>query len=252
MKRINIVGVPVDIVKQEELEEVLFTLYEQAGTKQIIFLSIWDLLKARRNSEYMQCLKSAALILPISKSILRGAAFLKQEVPVRYNPFSTVIMILTYLETRYKSLYMFGGRKSSLMDSEHNIRVTYPGLQIVGRYVGYYPSGVEKDIISAIYKANPSLVIISDGVKKGETWAYEHRNEFGSSFFIYYKDIFDIFSKRKNRVDPGVFERGNEIWTEIFHNPFKIFLIFPYIWYKFLLLFYRLFRINKKTEKTVE
>lgn len=248
-QRIELLGVPVDVVKPENMENLLFQLHEQAGIKQIIFLSIWDLLKARRSSTYLNCLKNAALILPTSKSIVKGAKFLKLDVPERYNPFTTIISFMTSLETRYKSLYLLGGRKGSLRDSEKNIRATYPGLQIVGRCVGYFSKNVEKDVISAIYKANPSLVLASDGIPKGERWIYDRRNQFGSSIFIYNKDILNIFSLRKKRVSKETFQRGNEIWHEVFHNPIKIFLIFPYFWYKLLLLCTRLFKRNKSHKK---
>ena len=245
--RIDVLGVPVDVVKPENLEDVIFSLYEKAGTKQIVFLSVWGLLRAKRSDVYMQCLKNAALVLPISKSIVKGATFLKKSAPVRYNPFSTIISILTSLESRYKSIYLLGGKKSSLMDSERNIRATYPGLQIVGRYVGYYPKSVEKDIISAVYKANPALVLVGDGIRHGEMWAFENRNQFGTSFFIYYKDVLDILSARKKRISKETFEKGKEIWSELIRNPLKIFLIFSYMWYKILLLGWRLFKTDKKT-----
>ena len=244
-QRIEILGVPVDIVKVEDMENLLFQLHEQAGIKQIIFVSVWDILKAKRNANYMNCLKNAALVLPTSKSIIKGAKFLKLEKPIRYNPFSTIISFMTALETRYKSLYLLGGHKGSLMDSEKNIRSTYPGLQIVGRYVGYFPKTVEKDVVSAIYKANPALVLVSDGIKKGEKWIYDRRNQFGSSIFIYNKDILNIFSLRKKRVPNATFNRGNEIWYEVFHNPIKVFLIFPFMWYKTLLVCNRLFKKKK-------
>lgn len=245
-QRIQLLGVPIDIVKPEDMEELLFSMHEKAGIKQITFLSVWGLLKARRNSEFLNCLKNAALVLPVSKSLIKGAKFLKLPVPVRYNPFSTIVTFMTYLETRYKSVYLLGGHKGSLMDSERNIRATYPGLQVVGRYVGYFPKSVEKDVISAIYKANPSLVLLSDGIPNGECWAYNRRNQFGSSFFIYNKDILNIFSSRKKRVSKKTFDNGHEIWYEILHNPMKIFLIFPFIWYKLLLLVYRIFKKQKK------
>ena len=150
LERIELLGVPVDVVKPENMEKVLFSLHEQAGIKQIVFITVWDLLKAKCNATYLNCLKSAALVLPTSKSLVKGAKFLKLPVPERYNPFTTIISLMTFLETRYKSLYLLGGHKGSLMDSEKNIRSTYPGLQIVGRYVGFFPKSVEKDVVSAI------------------------------------------------------------------------------------------------------
>ena len=33
-----------------------------------------------------------------------------------------------------------------------------------------------------------------------------------------------------------------DIFFELLHNPFKLFLLFPYLWYKIVLIWYRLFR----------
>ena len=57
LERIELLGVPVDVVKPENMEKVLFSLHEQAGIKQIVFITVWDLLKAKRNATYMNCLK---------------------------------------------------------------------------------------------------------------------------------------------------------------------------------------------------
>ena len=240
IQRITVLGVPVDICLPQDLENEILELLAKPGTKQIVFLNIWDLLKARGKNEYAQCVKNADLVIPVSKSILRGAKFLKKQVPVRYNPFDCVINILSVLESHYKSLYVLGGRKRTLMAAEKNLRLTYRELQIVGRYVGYYPKTVEDDVISAIYKASPSLVLISEGIKEKDCWAYTRRNRFSSSIFLYYRDAVGIFSERTKRVSERSFNRGTEIWHEIIRNPLKIFLIFPYLWYIMSLVWYRL------------
>ena len=115
----------------------------------------------------------------------------------------------------------------------------------MGRYVGYYPKSSENAVVEAIYKASPSLVLLSEGIKEKDVWAYRKRNRFASSIFVYYHDALAIFAKRVKRVSEKVFDRGLEIYAEIFHNPFKIFLVFPYLWYKMLLLWYRLFKNNR-------
>ncbi|MCQ2982340.1 MAG: WecB/TagA/CpsF family glycosyltransferase [Treponemataceae bacterium] len=245
VERIDILGIPVDVVSPEDLEKTIFRLLDEAGTKQIIFLNIWKLIRATHSQEYAQCVKSAALVLPVSKSILKAAKFLKQTVPYRYSPFDTLIRILTSLESRYKSLFLLGGHKSSLLNAQRNIQSTYPGLQVVGRYVGYFPKAAEKNVIEGIYKANPSLVLVCDGLRHGELWPYERRNQFGSSFFIYNKDAIDILSLRKKRLSKTTFDRGHEAWTELGHNPLRIFLIIPYMGFKIRLLWWRLFKLKK-------
>ena len=65
IERISLCGVPVDILKPENLEQDILEILIKPGTKQIMFLSVWNLLKARSNSEYMECLKNADLIIPV-------------------------------------------------------------------------------------------------------------------------------------------------------------------------------------------
>ena len=246
VQRINVLGVPVDILDAQNMENEILEMLAKPGTKQIVFMSVWDLLRARGKNEYAQCVQNADMVLPISKSILWGARFLKKQTPVRYYPFGTLINILSILESHCKSLYLLGGRKKTVMAAERNVRETFSNLQIVGRYVGYYPKTVEDDIVQAIYKASPSLVLVSEGVREKDCWAYNRRNRFSSSIFVYYRDAIGIFGNRITRVNEKTFEKGLEIWTEIAHNPLKIFLIFPFVWYILLLFWYKIFRKNKK------
>ena len=241
-ERINLIGVPVDVCAPENLEAAILELLAKPGTKQIIFLSIWDLLKARRKNDFSECVKNADLILPISKSILKGAKFLKKPIPVRYNPFTAVIQILSILDSHYKSLYLLGAHKKTLLKAERNVHDTFTGLKVVGRYSGYYSKQDEDDIVQAIFKSQPSLVLVSEGIKDKNCWAYKRRNRFSSSIFLYYKDCFGIFADRIRRVNEKTFDKGHEVFVEVLHNPFKIFLLFPYFWYKIVLLWYRLFK----------
>lgn len=244
-ERIFVLGVPVDICPPENLENEILELLAKPGTKQIVFLSVWNLLHARhKKSDFAEAVKKADLILPVSKSILKGAKFLKKNIPVRYNPFTCVIQILSILDSHYKTIYLLGSNKKTLQTAEHNIRDTFVNLRVVGRSVGYFQKNYESDLIQAIFKAQPSLVLVSDGIKENVCWAYKRRNSFSSSIFLYYKDAFGIFSKRTHRVSEKSFDKGLEIWSEIAHNPFKIFMIFPYIWFKILLLWYRIFKKN--------
>ena len=242
LERINFMSVPIDVCSPDNLENEILELLAKPGTKQIVFLSLWDLLKVKAKGEYSECLRNASLVLPVSKSILTGARFLKKAVPIRYNPFDAIIQILSILESHYKTLYMLGSNKKTLEKAESNVRATFPGLRIVGKCVGYYSKNLEDDIIQAIHKAQPSLVIVSDGIKEKNCWSWNRRTRFSSSIFVYYKDAFGIFSGKTRRISEKTYSRGLEFFVEIIRNPFKIFLIFPYLYYIFKLIFYKLFK----------
>ncbi len=254
VQRIEVLGVPVDVCPPEELGQELLKILEKPGAKQIVFLSVWDLLKARnKKKDFGDCLKNADLVLPISKSIISGARFTKAEhIPVRYNPFDATIQMLSVLDQYYKTLFLLGGRKKTLQQAERNVHGTFPNLRIVGRYVGYFPRDTEENVVTAIHKASPSLAILSEGIKEKNLWAYRRREKFSDSIFLFYRDCLGIFSKRVKRVSERTFEKGLEIWSEIAHNPFKIFYIFPFISYILLLVWCRLFKKKSNAQQNSE
>jgi len=89
-------------VPPEELPNVIDRLLpplvskDDASAKKsldIVLLSLWDLLRARRNGEYRDYVLSAALVIPISKSIVSGARFITGKKLVRYMPYHFIISL---------------------------------------------------------------------------------------------------------------------------------------------------------------
>lgn len=239
-ERIDFLGVPIDILKEEDIEKIVLSLLEKKEVVQIIFLSTQGVLKARRKGEFAEAVKSASLVIPISKSIINGAKFLKKEVPIRYYPFDAIISILNVINTHYKSLYMLGSTIKSLKLAEENVKSTFTELSFVGRYNGYYNTNIEPAIISAIVKSHPSVVLIGNGIAKGDRWAYHNRESLSDGIYIYNSDIIDIFSKQKRKTPAWLFLHGWEYIIKVLENPLRIFFIFKFIWFKVLLLFYRI------------
>lgn len=244
VERINFLKVPLDIVSEEDLEPAILELLSRDGPQHILMVSLWDVLRARHRGEYRALVEQAALVLPTSKALVRGARFLKKKVPARYQPFSFIISTLDVLERYFKSLYLLGGHNRSLMQAERNLRSTFPKLSIVGRFAGYYHHSIERDILTAITKAHPSLVIVGNGIPGGQKWIYRNRSRLHSGLFLWNSDVIDIFSERKRRVSEKTFNRGLEYLPLVARNPLRCFRFFQYMWYNLLLLYYRLFRVS--------
>ncbi|HHU36020.1 MAG TPA: glycosyltransferase [Treponema sp.] len=242
VERLNFLNVPIDVVPEEDLDSVILDLLSKDKPQHIMLVSLWDVLRARHRGEFRLMVEKAALVLPISRSLVRGARFLKKTPPVRHYPFTLVITVLGILERYNKSLYVFGAHNRSLLQAERNLRSTFPRLSLVGRFPGYYHRNMEKKILTAITKANPSLTIVGNGIPAGQKWIHRNRNRLHNGLFIWNGDVIDIFSERKRRISEKTFERGLEYFPLILKNPLRIFRVVQYLWYRVLLLYYRLFR----------
>lgn len=244
VQRLNFLNVPIDVVPAEELEPVILDLLSRDTPQHIMLVSLWDVLRARRRREFRAMVQNAALVLPVSRSIVRGIRFLKKTPPVRQYPFSFIISILDILERYCKSAYIFGAHTRSLIQAEKNLRSTFPGLSIVGRFAGYYHKSMERNILTAIVKAQPSVTLLANGIPGGQKWIHRNRNRLHGGLFIWNAEVIDIFSERKRRISEKTFERGLEYFPLVMKNPLRIFRIFQYMWYNILLLYYRLFRVS--------
>lgn len=266
--RIQLLKVPIDIVPPGEFPNVIHRLLlsprlslspdnlrdgaentdsrENSGTTRqsksgdIVLLSLWDLLRARRNGEYRDYILNAALVIPISKSLVSGAKFLTGKQPFRYMPFNFVISLLTLLEKREYPLYLLGCESSVLKKAEKNIRATFPRLKIIGRCEGRIGKQNEPAVMEAIRKASPSLLLAGKGIRGGELWIARNSKRLNSGLRLWCSDLFEVFAEEKRRPSDAVFEKGLEAAAYCFRNPLKFFRLIPYFRYKILLLLYKI------------
>jgi N-acetylglucosaminyldiphosphoundecaprenol N-acetyl-beta-D-mannosaminyltransferase len=245
--RIVLLRAPIDIVSPEELPEVINNLipnekaaYEAQEKRNIVLLSLWDLLRARRNNEYREYLYNAVLVIPISKSLVSGARFLTGKKVYRYMPFKFVISLLSILEKREYPLFLRGGKGQILKKAEKNIRSTFPGLKVVGRCEGKIRKQEEPAVIEAIRKSSPSILLAGKGVRGKELWIARNSSRLNSGFRLWCSDLFEVFADKKHRPSDAVFEKGLESIGYCFRNPLKFFRVFLFIYYNLLLLIQKL------------
>ncbi len=240
--RISLLNVPLDILKPKDFDDVIRSMFSDGRNHQIVLLSLWDLLRARRNGEYRTMVNGASLVLPISRALVRGARFLRRTEPVRYMPFDFTIRLLNALERWNRSVYLLGSTRRNLGLAEENIHATYPGIRIVGRFPGHYPRNMEQHILQAIRKSTPTLLLVGRGVLGRERWIPRSLKHFHSGLYLWCSDLFDVFAEKSPKPSKALFERGMEWIPYTLRRPWKVFRFLSYLRYRLLLLWYRIRR----------
>lgn len=240
--RVDVLGIPVDVVTAEDLPSVLTDLLADGGRHQVVFIRLWDLMRARFNRIFRLTLRGASLVIPVSRTIQRGAKFLHRREPHRYHPFDFVIRLLNVVEEKRASLYILGLKRKDILKVEGNVRRTFPGAALVGRYNGYYPADVENDIVLAIKKAAPSVLLVGPGVPRGDRWIYDRKPQFNGGIYVYSGEVLEILADRRRKPSRKAFERGSAGRMEGLVRPWRLLRLPVYLWYWFLLLVYRLLK----------
>ncbi|NIZ40559.1 WecB/TagA/CpsF family glycosyltransferase [Entomospira entomophila] len=221
-ERLMLLGVPVDIFASQQLfREYILSLVTNGKSNQIVFLTYSLLMKAQRNPVIMQIFHDAALVLPAEPSIIKGLNFVYRNHYKAVIPADVIISMLSSLEELpNKSVYLLGGSKKVVTTTYHNLKGSYPRLLFVGYHQGSMKGDQEQDVIEAIRKASPSILIISKGIKKREQWMYLHRGEFKPGLTLYCRECFDVFcGKKKRPAERELQNKGGMRISRLLHYP---------------------------------
>jgi len=242
-KRIKILDMPVDAVDAEGALTAVERMLADGSHGQIVLLTVRDLLRARHDAEFARCLRDAALIVPVNRGLLRGARFLSSTELTLFNPFDFLIRVLSLVEKKKGSVYLLGARKDVLEVAEENLRGSFHTLRIVGRYYGFFPREAEGDIVTAIKKSAPTLVLAGTGLPGKEKWIFRHKKEFNPGISLWMSNGFEIFSGMEKQPSRRLHAMGLESMSGFRRKPWKVFAAFPYLYYLTLLAAYRLFKL---------
>ena len=211
VKRIKVLDVPVDCIDPDMAGAVIARLLENGEHNQIVFLSLRGLLRAG----------TLSLI----------------------NPFAHTIRILSVIEKLRGSVYLLGARKAVLEVAEENLKGSFHGIRVVGRFFGFFPKTVEGDIVTAIKKSAPSMVLAGSGVPGRDKWILRHRKELNPGISLWAGNCFEIFAGREKQTSRKLHAAGLEVLSGIFRRPWRLAVVFPYLYYLVLLLGYRIFKL---------
>lgn len=242
--RINLLKIPVDVLDENDLESRILELLDNNKSNQIVFLGFKDFIKGKNNKEFRNLLHQAALVLPSTTIITKGIHYLFRKKATNFIQYDFVLKVLSILEKHQKSIYIIGSNKKIISISEKNLKDSYPGLQLVGRCTSNYQKLKENDIILAIKKSSPSLILAGSGLKGKNEWVYLNKKKFNPGLSLWSPDCFEIFSGRKQRPSKSASIRFfTNVKSSIF-KPWRVFYILPLLYYYINLIIYKIFKLS--------
>ncbi len=240
VNRIHILDIPLDVIDDESLQETIEKLYTLKEHRQIILLDFHGFMKARHNSELKTALVQAALIIPVSSILTRAAGFLHYKIPPLRRTYPFVIRLLGILEQKNKSVYLLGSTMSGIRKAESTLKATFPGLQIVGRYAAHFPANRESDVVTAIKKSSPTLLLAGRGLKERHLWISRRRTQFSPGLSLWENTCFDVFSGKKSKPNNSTGARLFKGFFGSLIRPWRFLRGFRYLFFFILVVIERI------------
>lgn len=198
LKRVQLFGLPIDIVNDNNFEQIITKLQISTKQEQIKFLSYREFINTLFSREKKIRLRSCSLVIPTSYRLHKAVNFVHKSHLKLFNQFSFVIKLMGYIESQGGSVYIIGGKNRDTFTSESNLKTSFPGIRFVGRFNGNFKKNHEKNLIEAVRKASPSLLLTGDGLRAKDKWLFKNKQQLNRGICLYSKECFQIFAGKKS------------------------------------------------------
>lgn len=228
-QRIKLFGVPIDKITSNQAIEKIDQFVVQKKPSFIVTPDTLAILRARKDSEYLNITKNANLVTPDGAGILWATSLLNTPLLERITGIDLIKKVCDLAEKKRYKIYLLGAAEIIIKKAVENIKKEHPKINIIGYHHGYFNNKHsnnnekrEKDIIREIKDKKPDFLLVGLGVPKQEIWISKHKDELNVPVCIGIGGSFDVLSGKIPRAPLWMQDHGMEWIFRLIKEPKRI------------------------------
>lgn len=170
MKRIEILGVPVDCFVRSETATVVRSLLRTPDASPILAVNPEKVMFARRNPELMTALSGAGLLIPDGIGVVLAARLFKGARVQRIPGADLMPEICDVCRQDGKPVFLLGGKPGVGEQAAARLTERFPGLRLAGIENGYFKPEDEEALVDRINKSGAAALFVALGSPRQEQW----------------------------------------------------------------------------------
>ena len=218
-ERINIMGVPVDMVNYEEAMDRFRDFVEKDGVSLIVTPNSEIVVNAGKNEELMDAIKQAEMVIPDGVGLVYASKILGHPLQERVTGIDFLGRALGYLAETGKTAYLFGSKPGIADKAAARMEEAYPGLKIAGTHHGYFKEEEEEEILREINEAAPDLLCVALGSPKQELFVLKYKDRLKAKAAIGVGGSLDVWSGDLKRAPEFYRKHGLEWLYRFIQEP---------------------------------
>ena len=171
--RKKLLGLPVDLVRREELLRAIPEMVREGTTHHLVALNPIKVMRAQEEAELRAGIEEAAVVYPDAVGISWALRVLYREnVPVL--PGCELMVDLLDLADREKwSVFLVGTKPEVLTQVCRRIAAEKPGIRLAGAHHGYFEDRERGELAERLLATKPDLLLVAMGAHRQETFVRE-------------------------------------------------------------------------------
>lgn len=178
--RVNILGVPVDMVNREEAFAVFEKIFREPGCSMIVTPNSEIVQNASKDEELKALIGEADLIIPDGIGLVYASKIMGCPLSERVTGIDFLETIIAHLAETGESIFFFGSKPGVADAAAARMKEKYPGLRVAGTQNGYFTPEEEPGIVEQINASGADFLCVALGAPKQESFIAQHREEFTS------------------------------------------------------------------------
>jgi N-acetylglucosaminyldiphosphoundecaprenol N-acetyl-beta-D-mannosaminyltransferase len=169
-ERKTLLGLPVDLVRREEILRTVPELVSSGRSHHLVALNPIKVMRAQREADLEEGIRQAAIVYPDAVGIAWALRVLYGD-RVEVLPGCELMVDLLELAARdHLRVALVGARTDVLARVCERIAADHPGIRLVAAQHGYFADADRADVIRRVLDARPDMLLVAMGAHRQETF----------------------------------------------------------------------------------
>ncbi len=221
MTRIEILGVPVDVVTGPQALDWAVQALANGRPHQVATINPEFVMRARRDPHFAAVLQQADLCLPDGAGLLWAARRQRQPLPTRIAGVDFVRALAGAGSTRGWRFFLLGAAPGVAEAAALALHREYPGLQVAGTFAGSPDATRDAVTVAAVRESRADIVLVAYGAPAQDLWIARNLPATGARMGIGVGGAFDFLAGRTRRAPRWMQDRGLEWLHRLYRQPWR-------------------------------
>ncbi|NLH46317.1 MAG: WecB/TagA/CpsF family glycosyltransferase [Acholeplasmataceae bacterium] len=226
---IKILGVPVHPYTMNGAVEKIVERVSQKQKTLVVTANAEIIMMGQSDTEYMEILNKAALVLPDGAGTVWAGRKLGYEVPERVAGYDLFLNLMAEAAQKNFNVFFFGAAPGVAEEAKQKCETLYPGISIVGCRNGYFKDADNHSIVEEINNSGADLLFVALGAPKQEKWLAKYEDTLKPSLLMGIGGSFDVVAGKMERAPKWMQDASLEWLFRLYKQPsrFRRMLVLP-------------------------
>ncbi len=183
----------------EAIELLLGRILKRQGGR-VYYGNAHTMVTAAKNPALTEALERSDLLLADGSGVRWGSALLRTPLIYNLNGTDLVPSLCKNGAAKGLSIYLLGAKPGVAEKAAANLKKAYPGLVIAGTQHGYFSETETPQVLEAIRRTRPQLLLVAIGVPRQEIWIDRYATQLPGITCMGVGGLFDFVAERVARA----------------------------------------------------